>query len=64
LSAAQFGIPTDFPVAADYDGDGKTDIAVYRPEGGYWYLQKSTEGFGSVQFGIPSDRPVPNAFVP
>ncbi len=26
--------------------------------------QKSTQGFASIQFGDPTDKPIPNAFVP
>ncbi len=41
----------------DFDGDGKSDFAVVRNEGGYkvWYLWQSTEGFAVRQFGLATD---------
>ncbi|MFN2394019.1 MAG: VCBS repeat-containing protein, partial [Pyrinomonadaceae bacterium] len=59
-----FGLGTDIPTPADYDGDGKTDISFFRQSNGTWYLQQSTSGFTGVQFGAAADIPVPNAFVP
>lgn len=44
--AFQFGISTDKLVPSDYDGDGKTDLAVYRD--GTWYLQRSMLGFAAI----------------
>jgi hypothetical protein len=37
-----WGAATDLPVPADYDGDGRTDIAVWRPSSGNWFVLPST----------------------
>jgi hypothetical protein len=45
---------------SDFDGDGKSDHAVYRD--GMWYLLRSTQGQLSVPFGLPNDIPTPADF--
>lgn len=40
---------------SDFDGDGKTDVSVFRPSTGVWYLQRSRDGFAAAQFGISTD---------
>jgi hypothetical protein len=57
---ARFGAPTDKIVPGDYDGDGITDVAVFRPSDGTWYYRTSNL-FNSVafQFGQNGDIPQP-----
>jgi hypothetical protein len=51
------------PVQADYDGDGRADLAVYRQTSSEWYVILSSTGTGwSVQWGGSGDRPVPADF--
>jgi murein DD-endopeptidase MepM/ murein hydrolase activator NlpD len=59
-----FGQNGDLPAPGDHDGDGRFDAAVFRPSSSTWFLNQTTAGVGIVTFGITSDRPVPNAFVP
>lgn len=42
----------------DFDGDGKDDIAVFRPSESVWYLNGSTAGFSATQFGLSTDTPI------
>jgi hypothetical protein len=41
---------------ADFDGDGKSDVSVFRPSQGIWYLNRSTAGFAAANWGISTDK--------
>jgi uncharacterized delta-60 repeat protein len=48
--------------SADFDSDGKTDFAVFRPTDGFWYVLRQTGGSTFTQFGTSGDIPVPGDF--
>ncbi len=59
ISAAALAPPHQF---TDFDGDGKTDPAVYRPADQSWYINQSTDGFAAAQWGLASDTLTPADF--
>jgi len=61
--AVSFGGGNDTPAAEDFDGDGKTDLAVFRQVSGTWYiLRSSTNQLQTTQFGQLLDKPQPADF--
>ncbi len=48
-------VPVRKPVS-DFDGDGKTDISIFRPSNGQWWLNRSAQGVIVHTFGNSSDR--------
>ena len=48
---------------ADFDGDNKTDISIFRPAPGeWWYLKSSNGGNAATNFGQSSDKITPGDF--
>lgn len=52
-----FGTSADEPVLGDWDGDGRTDLGVRRPETSQFML-RTVGGLVRVDYGLPADKPV------
>ncbi len=51
------------PNTTDFDGDGKTDVAVFRPSDCGWYISQSSDnGFRAQPWGLSSDRLAPGDY--
>jgi hypothetical protein len=61
--AYQMGSNGDKPIPADYDGDGKTEVAVWRPSTGVWYTSTDPAiNYGAFHWGQTGDVPIPGDF--
>jgi hypothetical protein len=54
-----YGLPGDYPIVGDWDGDGTATIGIYR-DGAFYLRNSNTIGFADLAFpfGSPGDQPV------
>lgn len=58
-----FGAPGDYPLPGDFNGDGRTEYALFRPSNGAWYVLNNASGFYDTFFwGVSGDIPVPGDY--
>src|SRR5258706_15479022 len=62
MTIAWGGAASDVPVPGDYDGDGQTDVAIYRPATGTWYILKSSTNYvGGMALSLGGGTDIPMA---
>jgi hypothetical protein len=75
-SSQQQGAPGDLPalqrprrpvapVISDFDGDARSDVTVFRPSNGTWFIRHSYTGYvttQNIQWGLSTDVPVPGDY--
>jgi hypothetical protein len=59
----QWGLIGDIPVPGKFFGGNGSDIGVFRPENGTWYIRKYNAGLTfnqgeAFQWGLPGDKPI------
>jgi hypothetical protein len=66
FQSVQFGSGGDQPTAGDYNGDLLTNLAVWRPANGFWYIGDPTGDpsthFTGIPWGLSTDTPVRGDF--
>jgi WD40 repeat protein len=64
MMSLAWGASEDVPQPGDFDGDGRTDIAVWRPANGTWYVVKSSDGnMIELHWGNNGDLPVASRYL-
>jgi hypothetical protein len=63
MGTVSWGNPAtnDVPMVGDFDGDGRSDVAVYTPSRGLWSLwsSRTQSSMGTVSWGNPATNDVP-----
>ncbi len=63
ITATDWGVSGDVPVAADYSGDGKADFVVFRPSDLTWYRRHTDDNsLHFITWGLAGDIPAPGDF--
>jgi hypothetical protein len=63
MHTTQWALPGDSVAPGDYDGDGKIDLAVWRPSNGTWHVLTAANIMVTQEFGLNGDVPTPGAFI-